>query len=218
MRDIIDLKNPLYIANDERGLIVGATGSGKSYLAKEILRSKHQLIVIDVKGDFSLPGRKAVRLRTLNDLRHWRGNQRGEFALFQPHPEDADNLDFWEEVFKILFYKRLSGGTLPFVYIDEIYLVVLSPKKPPRYLKAIYCVGRGLKRGVLAGTQRPRGIPVFMRSECNRFICFRLNVKDDLKTMAEQIGDDLLRHPPKGHRFWFRHTSEEHPKMFILAK
>jgi hypothetical protein len=214
-----NLRNPLYIKDTERGLLVGATGSGKSFLATQILQTKPQLFVIDVKHDFKLLNKTPVIYRKPEEVRKWKGNRTGEYALYRPNPDTADDLESWEQIFRILFYKKLTigKGKRPFVYNDEAYLVISSPLKSPKYLKAIYNQGRALGIGTLAATQRPRGIPVYMRSECNRYWCFRLNTRNDVLVMAEVMGRQVSDKPANGHQFWFKSVEEEIPHKAILT-
>lgn len=206
------MKSPLYIPKSERGLIVGATGSGKSYLAERLLFNKQNLIVIDPKGQFNIKGRTAVIARRPKDILKWkaRGN---EYLDYVPFPEN-DTKQYWDEVFKSLFYRRIK----PFIYIDELTMCINGPLSYPPYLKAIYAQGRSLGIGCLACSQRPKGIPLFTRSEVERMWQFRLNVRSDLLTMAEVMGDTVFYHPVNGHNFWFKTIYEEYPARYIIKE
>jgi energy-coupling factor transporter ATP-binding protein EcfA2 len=209
------MQNPLYIKDNERGLLIGATGSGKSYLAKYVLSNKSQLLVIDPKGDFILKGRKANIYRTPKELMKWKGNSNNEYAIYRPTPQHDESED-WDVVFKFLFYKKIKNKR-PFIYIDEAYLVLKSPLSYSKFLKAIYNQGRGLGIGILAASQRPKGIPIFMRSENSRVWLFRLNDITDIKYMASVLTSAIITNPVKGHQFYFKTNDMEKPVMCIIG-
>jgi len=193
---------------DQRVTLVGATGTGKTTLAREILRPFKPLIVIDSKctygGKDGEPGFELVsnprhlhRLRSSVDHIQYRPDER--------HQAVSD----YDEVYKWC-YRR--GGI--FVYTDEAFLVHHGSHAPD-WLRACVTCGRELGIGMMHGTQRPRGIDLRLLTETEVFIAFDLRHRDDRKRMAEMGGDEFMERPPK-HAFWVWRAGDEHPTLARL--
>ena len=188
------VENALRIGSSERGLLVGQTRTGKSTLANYLIQTKPVLLVIDPKGDFQL-NRKAVTISNPNQLH----NTKEPVIHYQPSPEYSDYSDY-DDVFRWVFYR---GNT--FVYVDELTAVTgRTAQSYPIWLRSLYTQGAGKGIGVLAATQRPANLPLFVFSESFRFWAFFLLLERDNKRMAEYMGDVVLRRHHDTHSFFFR--------------
>ena len=192
------------IKPSERVFLAGKTGSGKTYLAKHLLRTFRRLIVIDPKGtlqDWKLkPWNKAAmrKLRRGDDIR-----ARVTFDIVK----DID--DAWEALF-IELYERGGGDFV--VYIDETYGVTNFGSRPSPGLTALYTRGREFKIGMWASTQRPLGVPLIEKSEAEHFFMFRLILKGDRQHMGEFIGEEVAwKMIPHEHGFYYKSVAWEHP-------
>ncbi len=189
------------LASNERVLIAGKTGSGKTYLAKYITRPIKRLIVLDGKGtlkDWGLEPWDSTTMRVL---------LRGEPIRARAIPPiGTDVLDYWEEVI-VSCYR--AGNVL--VYIDELYAVAPPNVKPSNALWALYTRGRELGVGVWASTQRPVWIPLFALSEAEHFFVFRLQLQEDRQRMAAFMGEEVNRTIIDKHGFFYAASDADHP-------
>ncbi len=154
---------------DERWLITGASGSGKSVAGAWVVTHAPKdmtFVAIDSKRD----GMPALRAYTVQQarrlLKSWfRRKPRVIRVTPDPH-EDAEEFD-------ALFADILDRGYTG-TWIDEAYMVPDTP-----YLRHIFTAGRSADCPVIACSQRPVDIPRVCISEASRFMVFRLlDVKD----------------------------------------
>jgi DNA helicase HerA-like ATPase len=180
---------------NERMALVGATGTGKTFFARRLLAHVPRLIVIDPKSTLRdyvpRPYDKRARKRLEN----------GEpfRARFAPAPGEDWR---YEEIFEQIYW---AGNVV--VYIDEVYAVSPPGRQPGPYLTALYTRGRELGIGVVAATQRPAWVPLFILSEANSYVMFRLMLDKDKRRMAEFMGREVLGDIPDPYGFWLYQTS-----------
>src|SRR5690242_12949099 len=181
--------------SDQRMMLTGATGTGKTTLARYLLQPVKPLIVIDPKctygGKSGEPGFRMVsRPAALFGL-----GSSVEFVQYRPD-ERHQSVSDYDEVYRWV-YRR--GGL--FVYTDEAFLVHHGSYAPD-WLRACVTCGRELGIGMMHGTQRPRGIDLRLMTEAEIFVAFDLRHRDDRKRMAEMGGDEMMVRPPQ-HAFHY---------------
>lgn len=190
------------LRSDERVLICGKTGSGKTFLARYVTRSLSRLVVLDGKG-------------TLSDwnLAPYDGDARRALMQNEPirtrviAPLGVDNADFWDEVLRVCF---VSGNVT--IYIDELYAVAPPNTRASNVLWSCYTRGRELGVGVWSSTQRPVWIPLFALSEAEHFFMFRLQLNDDRARMSEFMGADVLIPIRDLHGFYYSRAIDDNPE------
>lgn len=193
-------------AND-RVLLAGKTGSGKTWLAEHLLNRVDRLVVIDPKATLG-----HWRLDEPSE-RDWRDFEDGEPGRFRILPPIVDDPGAWYED---MFHSLYSIGNL-IVYIDEAYAVTPPGSRPGKWLSALYTRGRELGIGTWAATQRPAWIPGFLMSEADILIVFRLNLPEDRKKLAAIGGEKLLKRVPDQHGFWLYRLEDETPTYYSSA-
>lgn len=180
---------------------MGANGGGKSNLATTMIEAGQypSWVIFDNKGDFKAP-RPYTLIRTPMDWR-WRFAER---VLYRPS-EQYDTPAWNGEVLKRLYFraKRLKGrGFL--LYIDEGLDFIHG--EASRWLSMIAKNGRSLNLGLWVSSQRPRNIPVSVRSEAWRWYVFYLGYEDDevevVKYSKGQISVDDLEALGGDYSFW----------------
>jgi len=196
------------IQPNDRLLLAGKTGSGKTWFARQMLAGLTRLVVIDPKmllGD-------DWNIQQPNRL-DWLSLQRGNRGRFHIIPPIIDNLPLWyEELFAQLY--RIGDLT---IYIDETYAVSPPGSKPGKWLTALYTRGRELGIGVWAATQRPAWIPLFFSSEADWLAMFRLNLEVDRDRLSGIAGQSVLGRIPDLHGFWLYHVGDDNAVYYSEA-
>ena len=183
--------NPLLMPSDSRGLLTGQTGTGKSTLAQVLVQDKRNLLIVDAKNEF-IPSQEYELATTLDQLEVkakvvMKENEGRTALLYRPSYNDLEDMDMYNALFKWAFLRENT-----FVYVDEALAVCKGPMTFPHFLKVIYTQGRSKNVGILSASQRPVGIPTFMRSEAAYFWKFFLGNRADQEVMAEYMGDIVL--------------------------
>ncbi|MCL4499970.1 MAG: hypothetical protein M1335_07005 [Chloroflexi bacterium] len=194
---IEEIEAPSY---QERVFFVGANGSGKTILASEMIRAYPRVVILDVKYDFPIPWQKddyvilsrppgiggAGALSWLTGD-PWQSNH----IVYRPRPpyDSGPWVTYWLD--KMFERARKNGKKKPFVlYLDEGGWMAYSGSRLAMARVAI--TGRSIGIGLWIAAQRPRGIPVEVRSEAWRMYIFFLRNLDDRKEIIANVGDDVL--------------------------
>lgn len=205
----------LVLPPDSRGLIVGNSGSGKSYLAKNILVNITSPVIIDSKWDFEPLGDAVVFHSPSAFLAGWINVPEPVNILYRPDTE-YDDIDSYDVVLMEIFNAAREGRRRSTTYIDEVTLVAPSSQKYPRGLRALSNQGRSLGAALLAVTQRPSNIPMFLIG--NALLCwmFALNLEEDIIRMSGIMGAEV-KTPLARYAYWWRDVvNEPRPYPMIL--
>lgn len=190
----------------ERMLIVGATGTGKTTLARKLLQSypedeKQAVIVIDPKCTYDPQDERYKLIRNPGALL-W--HSRTQYIHYRPD-EDNQDVKSYDRVYRWIYKRRDI-----LVYTDETYLTMRHTQSPD-WQRAVITCGRELGIGAIFSTQRPSGIDLRIYTESEHKICFYLAHDDDRKRMAQEMGKMVMTDPvivaeqdgqPHPHAFW----------------
>lgn len=154
---------------DDRVLLVGDTGSGKSELLNHLHTiPRTQKLLIDTKAEFSVPGVEPARRPEQID---WR-------QPFIHFVDEAGDLDDYDEVFRQVMQRKRPLS----ICVHELGdLCGDQPGRTPRWVGATYRKGRSWGIGILGGTQRPVNMPKIARTTAQHVMAFRvpeLDVED----------------------------------------
>lgn len=172
---------------------MGKTGSGKTFLAKSILRLYRYVIVYDVKGQMRAKDwPEFLFVRKFEDLEKAANSRRPisrdlEYPkiVFQPginEIPDADNLEPAEKLCRFVYDRKNTV-----FYVDEAYSIT-SGRKIPFWYKAILTRGRERGLTLITACQRPKEIPMFILSESENYIVFSLQLPQDREVIEKIKG------------------------------
>lgn len=165
-------------------VFVGATGSGKTFLASKMLEHYDRYFLIDTQDSLDLEGKI---IREPERLSWW--IRIYDRIRYVPKPEYLDGA-YFNYVFKQLLESSTKKRKRPrVIYIDEIYHIGYGAGFPVWLPKSITTARqRGLSFWITA--QRPRNIPVPVLSEASKIYVFYLNKEDDIKYIASFARSD----------------------------
>lgn len=159
-----------------RGVLVGMTGSGKTTLARVLLRPYQYVAIFDAKGliyweDFE-------RCETLREV----VRSKADRISYAPNHKELRDDGFIDGFFEWAYQRQNT-----FLYVDEVYAVTDRLEIPDHY-HAILTRGRERGNGLLSATQRPMLIPSVIMSESENWYVFRLGMEADRKKVEQCIG------------------------------
>ncbi len=188
---------------NERVYIVGKTRSGKTFLARHLMRPVRRLVVIDPKNALKGWGLEEWSPETVKTF------EEGEDIQLRVGPEPVEDIvRYWNDIFWIIFE---AGDCV--VYIDEAYLLS-EGQKYPQALMFIWTAGGERDIGAFSVSQRPRFIPKYLISEAEHFFVFRLLLEDDRKHVASFTHADMVNPIPREdkHGFYYMDLDSFEPK------
>lgn len=181
--------------SDNRTVIVGATGSGKTQFGTFLLATRdwhvRRWFILDFKGE---------RLFAALDL--------PPYQLGQPFPEEPGLYRVRiepgnDELVSQFFLQIYNAGNVG-VFIDEGYMLPYQNK----WVRAVLTQGRSKNIEIICLVQRPVKIDTWFFSEANYICYFSLRNKDDKKRVSEYMdGIEITRLPPY-HCLWYDVVSD----------
>lgn len=190
---------------DERMLVVGMTGSGKTFFAEQILRWRDNVIVYDTKGQIDWENYTLVS--SFNELKKCKAKN----ILYKPQLQDWYNEEPADDFFNWVYHR---GDTT--LYIDEVATACYDGRIP-FWLHGIMSRGRELGVSFIGSTQRPKRIPISLLSESERMAIFRLKVFEDAKRISQTIGieaEDIMKLPKR--YFYYSSVDTTYKQPFTL--
>ena len=182
----------------DRVAFIGASGTGKTELAKFFLTRLNRVVVIDPKHTFRLEGFK----------RTWRlpWSKNSDFRLIV-RPKMEQDAELYELIARLYKMGHVT------IYVDE--MATLSDMFPSStaLLKNVARTGREKRVALWSAVQRPRGVPLVFFTECETFFVFNLRSMDDRQHIRGYIGDEVLDRIPK-FKFW--HCSTDSDDLSLL--
>lgn len=188
----------------DRTLIIGRTGSGKTYaglwLLSEMPIDEQPWVIVDYKRDKSIARIPFVHEITLGEIPVLPG-----LYVVRPHPTQVAEM----ETFLTAIWERENIG----LYIDEGVMLAKS-----NALDIILIQGRSKNVPVIMLTQRPVDISRYAFSESGHFLYFPNHDKREQKTVSEFLplfqtrnsGDHLI---PQYHFYYYAVPNPDAEKM-----
>lgn len=192
------------ISNSDRVAIIGASGTGKTELAKFLLQKMNRVVVIDPKHTFKMnvPGSKKWS-------RGWNIPLFASDFRLIVRPKMNDDEKLYDLVNKLYKMGHVT------IYVDE--MATLSDMFPDTtmLLKNVARTGREKHVALWSAVQRPRGVPLVFFTECETFFVFNLRSEDDRNHIRGYVGDEVLQRIPK-YKFWHCSTDEDDINLLSL--
>lgn len=163
----------------EHVCILGATGTGKTTFAQELLKRRSYTIMLVTKPDtLSWSGFNVVK--TERDIRVKDGHR------FRLMPEPSQSKVEFQSTFDRAW--KDGGWTL---YLDELFHIEHQGLR--KAAETHLTQGRSKHITVVTGVQRPAWVTRFAFSEPTHIFCFRLGLGEDVKAIGRELGKDYAK-------------------------
>ena len=187
------------IKSNQRVTIIGKTGSGKSFLAKDTMWKFKKLLFYDPKHEHKKDFPKAKVTSKIGQVEKWI-KEKEFFIIYQPFDIDVEKFNY---LCKIVFKK----GNVVFV-LDEVE----NLGEFTYWHEKIIRMGRTRGVGIWHLIQRPCFIPSnYILSETEHFFLFKLSLKSDRKKVEGFIGEkaEELRTIKEYHYLYYDVLTDE---------
>ena len=192
-----------FIAYEEKIVIVGASGSGKTYLANQIMKGLNGITVWVFDPNYQFHSSRAMVFNDLSEmLKVYDQAKRGHYIL-QPH-------DSSEHTFRRFNAEAFKRGNIVLIE-DEIHNW-LSKQKVLKEFNQVILSGRPRGISVISISSRPASCPNHILSNVKHVFAFKLNLESDVKFLEGYLGNDVwvLMPPDKRARLKDHPALEEH--------
>jgi len=163
---------------NDRAVLVGRTGCGKTTLAEYLIRDENKpySVVYDAKN--MVNWRSHVVITDFDELL----DSQERRITYRPNIYEATDPQKQDDFFSWIYERQHTR-----LYIDEAYSL-LGQSNPSFFLQA--CLSRGREKGIstFIATQRPKRIPLITLSEAEHYYVFRLTIIEDRQRVYEITG------------------------------
>jgi hypothetical protein len=156
--------------------VLGRTGQGKSIWTRIFMQDKKRVFASDLLKDFRCTYIDEKELLNMHDD--------GLFASPNKFRVGISNPDELEAVGCLAF---IHGQA--WLMIEEAGFYFASGAKAPVWMRNAAFLGRHQELNIIITAQRPTSIPIDMRSQASRVICFSQREKNDVAWLGSYFGD-----------------------------
>ena len=188
-----------FIAYEEKILIVGASGSGKTYLANTLMKSLNNISVWVYDPNYQFHSSRAMVFHDLDELlKVYDSAKRGHYIL-QPY-------DGTEHTFRRFNAEAFKRGNLVLIE-DEIHNH-LTKMRVLKEFNQVILSGRPRGISVISISSRPASCPNHILSNSKHVFAFKLNLESDVKFLEGYLGEDVWILMPKDKRHKLKDEAE----------
>ena len=179
--DNLAIWHAIKMGRNDRGVVIGKTGCGKTTLAKFLIEdyTKPYSVTWNPKGSDNVYEWKQKHVKSLPEL--YDESEKNNRLVYTPNELVAEDFNNQNEFFYWIYERKSTR-----LYIDEATSIVYTGVKVPRFLLAVLNRGRERRISTLTATQRPSGVPMNILSESEHYYVFKTNLPQD-KLRIEQI-------------------------------
>ena len=182
-----------FIAYDQDICILGSKGSGKSYLANQLLKGLNGIHVWVYDFNHQFHSSRAIVFNDLTKMLEVSDSAKRGHYLLQPHDNSENTFRrFCEEGFK--------RGNLVLM-MDEAHSF-LTKQKQLKEFNNIILSGRPRGISCITISSRPASLPNNVLTNAKHVFSFKLNLESDVKFLEGFLGSDVwvLLPPDKRHK------------------
>jgi len=188
-----------FIAYEEKILIVGASGSGKTYLANTLMKSLNGISVWVYDPNYQFHSSRAMVFHDLDELlKVYDSAKRGHYIL-QPY-------DGTEHTFRRFNAEAFKRGNLVLIE-DEIHNH-LTKMRVLKEFNQVILSGRPRGISVISISSRPASCPNHILSNSKHVFAFKLNLESDVKFLEGYLGEDVWILLPQDKRHKLKEEAE----------
>ena len=188
-----------FIAYDQDICILGSKGSGKSYLANQLLKGLNGIHVWVYDFNQQFHSSRAIVFNDLTKMLEVSDSAKRGHYILQPHDNSENTFRrFCEEGFK--------RGNLVLM-MDEAHSFLTKQKQLKEFNNIILS---GRPRGISCVTlsSRPASLPNNCLTGARHVFAFKLNLESDIKFLEGYLGSDVWILMPKDKRHKLRDEPE----------
>ncbi len=182
---------------DEQAKLVcvfGCRGSGKSTVAKALVKDRPKVIVFDVMGEYT--GGKFVRCNTLSEVKDaMRARWSEGFQISYVPPNGTYHVEALHELALLVWqvqatYEDGRDSRMLTLVIEEAHMGFPNTQLPRDQQGMVQLVTLGRHRGIegIAITQRPALLNTVYRSCAPQSYIFALDHEDDQASVVKTVG------------------------------
>ena len=179
-----------FVAYNEDAVIVGKKGSGKTYLANEILRALTNVRIIVYDFQWSFHDTRGVVVHNIQEaFKLFDAGQK--HIIFQPYDKS--------ETAFVQYCEGIFARSNVVALIDEAHVHVSKMKILKAYNNLILS-GRPRGISVISISSRPANLPNNALTNARHIFAFKLNLESDIKFLQSWLGDQAWELLPKEQR------------------
>ena len=211
----------IILDSGQRGILIGRTGSGKTWGGIFQLQNSHSphVIVLDTKGEpafntLALDGETQDFYYSGDEfIKQLKSREWPNYMIVRPSPEEiAEPLEM-DRILMAIY----NAGRECLTYIDEAYQWHVNGRAGAG-LVGLLTRGRSKGMSTLISTQRPAWISRFCFSEAEKFYIYRLLDNRDTKTISEYIPLDKTEKPLPRYHFWYYDNLDDDCRECLLYR
>ncbi len=198
--------------------IIGPTGSGKSYLALQLIKTRRDYLLLLTKGhDKTLD--RFIEKEEIEVIKQWPPSGFSDKVALWPKFTGIDSFQEQHTVFKnaINGYRTKTGKHIKGIYSEGSWSVLVDEVMYFREelhleteLRMLWTQGRSNDISLVAGTQRPRDVPQLMLNQWSHLFVFQTSDRyeiDRLAAIGGNISNIIRENVPKLQRHYFLYVN-----------
>jgi len=160
-------------------IVLGRTGQGKSIWSRQFMHDKKRLLVYDPLMEANVDYLSTAKLIEFAEVHPDKRDK--NFRYGTANPDDVPLLD-----------SCAYGYGDCWLFLEEASVVFPSNSRSPEWIRNSIFLGRHRNLSMIITAQRPTSIPVDLRSQASRIICFSQHEKNDVSWLGNYFGEQTL--------------------------